>query len=96
MVSTSALADISASTTIKEVRPLGSGTNIIVGVEPVSVCGTTKNAFTIADADTANGKAIYAAALTALAAGLNVKAQVDAPNCGQTWPTLFGLLILSS
>jgi len=82
-------------TTIKEVRPLSGGTNIVVGTQPVAVCGTTKNAFTITAADTSNGKAIYAAALTALAADKPVKLQIDNPNCGQTWPELFGLLLLS-
>ncbi len=86
-LSQSAFADISTNAvTLKEVRPLDSGTSIVIAAStPAALCGGKTNFF-IRNSDTHNGKALYAAALTAMAAGMSVKPQVDAANCGQVWP----------
>ena len=88
-----AYADVSANQVkVTSVRPLANANRAVVAVTPAAqLCGGTKSTFYITNMDAFDGKNLYAALLTAMAADIAMTVQVAAADCGETWPDLAGI-----
>jgi len=78
-------AALSQNVTLSEVRPLAGASFLLIAVTPAAnMCGGTFTNFRINDLDSTSGRFLYAASLTAIASGNEVRIQVADADCSVT------------